>query len=44
MAPALRGLQAPEAAEILKALKAMADVIDDPKLSKKVEETLSNRF
>jgi len=41
---ALPGLEAPEAAEILKALTTLgADVVDDPKLSKKVETALSRR-
>lgn len=40
----LPGLEAPEAAEILKALRELgANVVDDPKLSKKVETTLGRR-
>ena len=40
----LPGIQAPEAAEILKALAILgADVVDDPKLPQKVEEALSKR-
>ncbi len=40
----LSGLEAPEAAEILRALKELgADVVNDPKLSKKVEATLRRR-
>jgi len=41
----LPGLEAPEAAEILKALTTLgADVVDDPKLSKKVERALCRRL
>jgi len=40
----LPGLEAPEAAEILQGFKALgADVVDDPKLSKKVDGALCRR-
>jgi hypothetical protein len=42
---ALPGLEAPEAKEILTGLKALgADVPDDPKLDKRIKETLEMRF
>jgi hypothetical protein len=42
---ALPGLEAPEAKEILTALKALgADVPHDPKLDKRIKETLEMRF
>lgn len=42
---ALPGLEAPEAKEILAGLKALgADVPDDPKLDKRIKETLEMRF
>jgi len=42
---ALPGLEAPEAKEILTGLRALgADVPDDPKLDKRIKETLEMRF